>query len=212
MKLVLPVRLGLTVLLSLLLAAYCCVSGCKNPFRTRSSPPPELREGTWETPALPETVIENLLNAYRERVIDNFAECLSDSFRFSAPEDSIDAANYGLPWLFEGWDRDVEIRVTDNIFKTVRQNPDSSDYDLYLHLTSPNRDEENDTLAVLYRDYELYVYNLKAFPPETTLAKGTAAFHMRQSSLNWWSIYFWSDIPAAAGEDDWADFKAAFRQ
>ena len=212
MKLFLSIRTGLTLLFCLLLTAYCCVSGCKNPFRTRSSPPPEFREGTWETPALPETVIDNLLNAYRERIIDNFAECLSDSFRFSAPEDSIDAVNYGLPWLYEGWDREVEIRVTDNIFKTVRRDSDSSDYDLYLHLTSPNQDEENDSLAVLYRDYELFIYHLKASPPETTLAKGTAAFYMRQSSLNWWSIYLWSDIPAEAGEDDWADFKAAFRQ
>jgi hypothetical protein len=211
MKPFLFIRPGLTVLLSMVLTAYCCVSGCKNPFKTRGSPPPELREGTWETPALPETVIDNLLNAYRERIIDNFAECLSDSFRFSAPEDSIDAVNYGLPWLFEGWDREVEIRVTDNIFKTALQHSDSSDYDLYLHLTSPNQDEENDTLAVVYRDYELFVYDLKTFPPETTLAKGTAAFYMRQSSLNWWSIYFWTDIPVP-GEDDWADFKAAFRQ
>ena len=212
MKPISPARLGLTVLLSLLLMAYCCVAGCKNPFKTRNSPPPEFREGTWETPALPEIVIKNLLNAYRERIIDNFAECLSDSFRFSAPEDSIDAANYGRPWLFESWDTDVEIRVTDNIFKTVCQNSDSLDYDLNLYPTSPNQDEENDTLAVLYRDYQLFVYDLKASSPETTLAKGTAAFHMRQSSLNWWSIYFWSDLPAAAGEDDWADFKARFRQ
>lgn len=212
MKPILPARLGLTALLSLLLAVYCCVSGCKNPFKTRNSPPPESREGTWETPALPEIVIENLLNAYRERIIDNFTECLSDSFTFSAPEDSIDATNYGRPWLFESWDREVEIRVTDNIFKTVRQNPDSTDYDLYLHLTSPSQDEENDTVAIFYRDYELLVYDLKASPPETTWAKGTAAFHMTRTSLNWWSIYFWSDIPAAAGEDDWADFKARFRQ
>ena len=207
-----PVRLGLTVLLFLLLMAYCCVAGCKNPFKTRNSPPPESREGTWETPALPEIVIENLLKAYNEKIIDNFAECLSDSFRFSAPEDSIDAANLGLPWLFEDWDRDVEIRVTDNIFRTVRGSSDSLDYDLYLYLTSPNQDEENDTLAVFYRDYELFIYDLKVSPPETTLAKGTAAFNMRQTSLNWWSIYFWNDIPATAGEDDWADFKAKFRQ
>jgi hypothetical protein len=206
-----PARPTLTVLLSVILMACCCVSGCKNPFRTRNSPPPESREGTWETPALPETVIENLLNAYSEKVIDNFAECLSDSFRFSAPEDSIDATNYGLPWLFENWHRDVEIRVTDNIFKTVRGSSDSLNYDLNLYLTSPNRDEEGDTLAVLYRDYELFIYDLKASPPETTWAKGTAAFHMRRTSLNWWSIYFWSDIPVP-GEDDWADFKAAFRQ
>jgi hypothetical protein len=34
---------------------------------------------------------------------------------------------------------------------------------------------------------------------------------MKETSLNWWSIYFWSDLPAEADKDDWADFKAQFR-
>ncbi len=206
------VRLRLIYLFFVLLLGCFCILDCKNPFKTRSSPPPKFSEGTWETPALPEIVIQNLLNAYNEKVIGNFIQCLYDSFRFSAPEDSIDAVNQGRTDLFEDWDRSVEISVTTSIFNTSRQNPDSLSYLLSFHLTPPVPDDLGDTLAVLSRDYELLILDSKVTPPETTWAKGTATFKMIQTSLNWWSIYLWTDIPAVTGEDDWADFKARFRQ
>jgi hypothetical protein len=207
-----PVGLVYSVLFSLLLTGSTSVSGCKNPFKTRSSPPPEFSEGTWETPALPTIVIHNLLHSYNEKVIGNFIQCLCDSFGFSAPEDSIDAFNEGRDDLFAQWDRSVEISVTTSIFNTARQHPDSFGCVLRFHSDPPVPDEVGDTLAVLSRDYELLIYDFKADPPETTLAIGTATFHMRQTSLNWWNIHFWIDIPAEAGETDWADFKARFRQ
>jgi hypothetical protein len=196
----------------LLLAGHVCMWGCKNPFKTRSSPPPVSAEGTWETPALPQIVIGNLLYAYNEKVIGNFIQCLADSFRFSAPEDSIDATNEGRYDLFAQWDRSVEISVTTGIFNTSRQSPDSFDYVLWFRSNPGLPDQVEDTLAVLSRDYELLIFHFKSDPAETTSAKGTATFHMRQTSLNWWSIYFWSDIAAQASETDWADFKAGFRQ
>ena len=211
MKNIWPDRLFHISLLSFLLMGYFCFSGCKNPFKTRNSPPPEFREGTWETPAEPKIVLQNLLHAYNEKVIGNFIQCLCDSFAFSAREDSIDAVDRGLPELFASWDKSVEISVTTSIFNTSRQNPDSFDYVVSFLSTHPP-DEVDDTLAVLSRVYELFISYSKATPPETTFAKGTATFYMRQTSFSWWSIYFWSDIPAETEEDDWADFKAKFRQ
>lgn len=210
MRRILPARISYVSLLSFLLLGYFCISGCKNPFKTRNSPQPKGREGTWETPAEPKIVIQNLFYAYNEKIIGNFIQCLCDSFRFSAPEDSIDAVSDGWYELFARWDRSVEISVTTSIFNTARQNPDAFGYVVSFLSTHPP-DEVYDTLAVLSRDYELLIFDLKATPPETTLAKGTATFHMRQTSFSWWSIYFWSDIPAEADKDDWADFKAGFR-
>jgi hypothetical protein len=211
MRKVSPTGLFYIVLFSFLLVGYTGISGCKNPFKTRRSPPPVISLGTWETPASPEVVIDNLFHAYNEKIIGNFIQCLSDSFRFSAPEDSIDATNQGRPELFANWDRSVEVSVTTSIFNTSSQNPDSFNYVLWFYLNPELPDEVGDTLAVLSRDYELLIFDLKATPPETTLAKGTATFHMIQTSF-WWSIYFWSDFPAETGKDDWADFKAEFRQ
>ena len=189
-----------------------CLSGCKNPFKTRNSPTPVIIEGTWETPARPDIVIQNLLYAYNERIIGNLNQCLGDSFIFSAPEDSLEAANQGRADLFAGWNRPVEISVTTRIFDTYRQNPDSFSYVLSIHSIPTIPDDISDSLASLSREYELLILNGKTAPPETTSAKGIATFLMRQTSLNWWSIYFWKDIPSVANTDDWADLKAKFRQ
>jgi hypothetical protein len=189
-----------------------CLQGCKNPFKTRKSPLPIITEGTWDTPFRPAIVIQNLLHAYNEKIIGNFILCLCDSFRFSSSEDSIDAFNRGRPELFANWDKSTEVSVTTNIFTTFRQNIDSISYVLFFNPIPPVSDDIGDTVAILSRDYDLFVFNLKSAPPETTFAKGTATFHMRQTSLNWWSIYFWSDIPDVSGGYDWGDFKAEFRQ
>lgn len=194
------------------LVLFFCLSGCKNPFKTRESEEPITKEGTWETPFLPEIVIQNLLHAYNEKVIGNLILCLSDSFKFSAPEDSIDAVTRGLPELFANWNKSAEVSVTTSIFTTFRQNVDSISYVLFFDPTPPLSDDISDTVSVLLREYEILISNLKSVPPETKLAKGTATFYMRQTSLNWWSIYFWGDRPDTSGGYDWGAFKAEFRQ
>jgi hypothetical protein len=189
-----------------------CFFGCKNPFKTRESPEPKTREGTWDTPFLPETVVRNLLNAYNEKVIGNFILCLCDTFRFSAPEDSLKAIQDNREELFANWDKSTEVSVTTSIFAGFRQNVDSISYVLLFDPDPPIADDIGDTTAVLLREYELLIFDVKSDPPETTLARGTATFHMKQTSLNWWSIYFWGDIPEVSGGYDWGDFKAGFRQ
>jgi hypothetical protein len=176
----------------LILILGLCIFGCKNPFRTRESPPPIISEGTWETPSQPEIVIQNLLYSYNERIIGNFIQCLADSFRFS--------------------DRSVELSVTTRIFDISRQYPDSISYVLSFKLTPPVPDDIGDSIATLSREYELLTISGRSAPPESTLAKGLATFWMRETSLNWWSIYLWKDIAAVANTEDWADFKAQFRQ
>lgn len=204
-------RISLFLLLGSLVFSLCLLS-CKNPFKTRGSPEPISTEGTWDTPSGPEIVITNLFHAYNEKIIGNFILCLCDSFRFSAHEDSIDAFNRGRPELFANWSKSTEVSVTTNIFSTFQQNVDSISYVLFFDPEPPISDDIGDSMAVLLREYELFIFNFKSDPPETTLAKGTATFHMRETSLNWWSIYFWSDIPDTSGGYDWGDFKAEFRQ
>lgn len=189
-----------------------CLLGCKDPFRTRESPPPATEtEGTWKTPSEPDDVIENLLYAYNEMVISNFDRCLCDSFRFSAPEDSVKAVQDNRDELFADWERNVEVSVTANMFTVFRQNTDSVSLVLLFEPVPPLPDDISDTSAVLLRDYELHVFDMKAVPAETTLAKGTATFHLQQTSLSWWCICFWGDIPEVAGGYDWGDFKAQFK-
>jgi hypothetical protein len=200
------------VLFLLGLVFMLCLAGCKNPFKTRKSPPPVAQtEGTWDTPSEPQVVITNLFYAYSEKIITNFDRCLCDSFRFSAPEDSQQAIQDNREELFAGWDRNAELSVTTNIFTTFRHNLDSISYLLLFDPVPPVPDDISDTAAVLLRDYQLLILEVKSASVESTLAKGTATFHMQQTSLNWWCICFWGDIPELSGGYDWGDFKAEFR-
>jgi hypothetical protein len=185
--------------------------GCaKNPFSTRGTEPPIGAGGTWETPQMPDAVISNLFNAYNERVISNYQLCFSDSFIFSSPEDSIDAVNNGRPDLFFDWNKQTEVAVSTNIFRTF-SNSDTMKLFLFL-LPSPNHsDLVEDSLATLYRNYTLQTIMTRAGVPDTTSAAGLATFHLRQEALNWWTIRWWEDLPATSGRFDWGDFKAQYK-
>lgn len=182
---------------------------CKNPFKTRKSPPPKGQVGTWSTPSKPEIVLENLMHSYNEKIIENFNLCLSDSFVFSAPEDSIEAANINQDYLFADWNQNMEKRVTANIFNIFKQYPDSIDFSLYLNFETISKGEQTDSTEVLFIDYILSIWRFK---PEEEMIKATgiATFHLKETGLNWWSIYFWEDHPKTSDVSDWADFKIEY--
>jgi len=185
--------------------------GCaKSPFRTRNSPEPISGGGTWTPPSKPEIVLENLLHSYNEKIIENFNLCLSDTFVFSAPEDSIEAVNNNREWLFTNWNLSVEKRVTSNIFKTFSEKKDSLDLTLFMDFGSMVKGEWTDTTAVLSINYRLSIYQFKPTEQVDT-AEGVATFYLKETGLSWWSIYFWSDVPKVSGRDDWGDFKAEYR-
>jgi hypothetical protein len=183
----------------------------KNPFSTRATEPPLGSGGTWETPQLPEIVVQNLRSAYNEQFISNYELCFSDSFLFSAPEDSIDAISHGRPELFVNWNKAVEIGTATNIFSTFSG---SDTLSLFLNLTrsSELNDLIEDSAAVLYRDYDLRIISGQAGQTDTITAIGHATFHLAQEQLNWWIIRGWEDRPDVSGEYDWGDFKAEYRR
>jgi hypothetical protein len=182
----------------------------KNPFSTRPSEPPLGAGGTWETPASPEMVLQNLLFAYNERVISNYELCFSDSFLFSSPEDSIDAVNNGRPDLFADWNMQVEVAAANNIFRIFSGSDTMSLY-LTLSRSTEINDQVEDTLATMYRNYVITIVEVHGAVPDTIRAEGLATFHLWQEGLNWWTIRWWEDLPARTGELDWGDFKAEYR-
>jgi hypothetical protein len=186
-------------------------SCAKNPFSTRPTEPPVGSAGTWETPQAADVVIRNLLFAYNERIISNYQLCFSDSFIFSAPEDSIDAVNNGRPDLFTNWDKRAEISNGNNIFQSFT-NSDTMSLYLTLSPSSDHADFIEDTSAVVYRKYSLKVISVHAGQPDTLTAAGLATFHLKPEGLNWWTIRWWEDLPVTSGAFSWADFKAGYRQ
>jgi hypothetical protein len=187
------------------------ISGCaKNPFSTRTSEPPVGAGGTWDTPQLPEVAIRNLLFSYNEKVISNYELCLSDSFRFSAPEDSIDAINNGRGDLFAGWGKNTDVASATIIFRNFTG---SDTFSMFLTLWQQpgTNDILGDSTAVLYRNYNLLIVKVSAGVPDSNNASGTATFHLIQEQLNWWTIIWWEDLPSGSGYS-WGDFKAEYRR
>jgi len=200
----------LRVKLLSILAAIVLLAGCfKNPLSTRDTEDPYGSSGTWETPQSPEVTINNLLFAYNEMIISNYQLCFSDSFSYSSPEDSIDAVNDGRGDLFTGWDKSVEISVTNNIFSTYA-NSDSLNLILTLTPAEDYIDQVEDSTAILHRYYNLAIITSNEDTSFTTSYMGRSVFHLREEQLNWWTIYLWEDIPADS-RDDWGDFKGLFR-
>ena len=198
-------------ILTITIAVFLIICGCTNPFSHRKSDEPIGSSGTWEVPSEPRVVISNLLYAYNERNINNFRHCISDSFIFSAYEDSIEAEQRGAGWKFHGWDADVEESVTRRIFLSFPLGSDSSYMQLSIDLSSNPYDEENDSTATLVRAYTLLFVPAGTETEDTTLAGGEATFRMSRSSLAGWVIDTWSDRPEDTYKIDWADFKALFR-
>ena len=192
----------------ILLISGLVFCGCKNPFKTRSSPEPTGPRGTFYPPTTPETVVDlNLKNAYNEKIIDNYLLCFSDSFIFSAPEDSLEAIADNRPELFWNWDLTVEKKVTFAIFNEYTSGLKRSV--LILGKDPDQQDIKEDTTAILYRRYWLYLYDNNI---QIGIYNGNSAFYLKESSYEHWTIYSWVDRPLLTDEDDWADFKAQFRE
>ena len=202
-------KIHITILCAIIIVSL--FSCAKNPFSTRGTVDPYGSAGTWDTPQSPEVTLNNLLFAYNELIISNYQLCFSDSFSFSSPEDSIDAVNDGRGHLFAEWNKTVEINTTADIFSTVSAD-DSLDMYLSLLASGEYPDLVDDTTAVMFRTYSLILINSSQTGVDTTTAVGLATFHLRQEFLNWWTITWWEDIPAVAGQTDWGDIKAEYRR
>jgi hypothetical protein len=193
-----------------ILSVAVLLTGCfKDPLSTRGTEDPYGSSGTWETPQSPEVTLNNLLFAYNEMVISNYQLCFSDSFRYSSPEDSIDAVNDGRGDLFVDWTRAVEIAVTNNIFSTFTSS-DSVNLILTMSPAEEYTDQVEDSTAILYRAYDLVVITSNEDTSYTDSYSGRAVFHLFEEQLNWWTVYLWEDIPIDS-QDDWGDFKGLFR-
>jgi hypothetical protein len=182
---------------------------CKNPFKIRNSPAPSGPRGTFNPPTSPETVIQNLYYAYTEKIIDNYIICFSDSFIFSAPEDSLEAISQNRPELFWNWNLSVERNVTNALFNLYTSG--SKRLVILLSKNPDQPDVSGDSSAVLYRNYTIYFYDVSLGEPLIGTAQGNSTFYLKESSYDLWNIYFWEDRPLLTGGLDWADLKAQFR-
>ncbi len=175
-------------------------TACKNPFSLRKSEEPSAKPGRWEVPTTPQEAINNLARAYRDRSLVNLANCLNETFTFSAPEESLRS-----PSLFQDWDKTKEVEVTRGIFSQAI--PDSLSIFLSFGEDTLLSDEIYTEGATLYRRYHMVVEG-SASAPLSHPAYGLACFRLILGDDRLWRISLWRDEPVdRKGAESWAALK-----
>lgn len=180
-------------------------SGCQNPFSSRKPEKPLGQTGSWEFPSTPNTVLKNLGLAYNEKILTNYETCFSSDFQFEV--------DYFLTGQFGSrtWNRDIELTTASKIYSTYTKYSDSIQYLVAIFPSADLPDDiQQDTIAILYRSYELLQMHSQS-EPETTVVTGVATFHLRQENYSFWLITKWFDQHTNSTSPSWGDFKAQFR-
>jgi len=194
------IKLSITFFHSALVAIslVLMIGGCaKDPFSTRNSEPPQAIGGTYTDPVSPDIAIENLFYACNERNIGNFSRTLGDPYVFA-----FDFLESGTPGELTQWPAAEEIQVNEKMFRALGK--------LELNWSASQVDLEDDTSAVIYRNYTI-VAVAAADPPDTTNYAGEAILYLRVNESSRWLIERWEDRHLAGQPRSWADLKARYR-
>jgi hypothetical protein len=178
---------------------------CTSPFSARESEPPTESLGTFITPTQPEIVLLNIETSYNEQIITNYDASLDSSFffRYDYLQSGGDSDT--------GWSRMDDIGMTDKLFSFFRSGSSS----LAMSLTMREFDQpdyDGDTMATLYREYELVkITGVDTAEPDTVVYRGTAEFQIVETGVNLWALRKWTDRHLQSGDQSWADFKYGYR-
>lgn len=175
------------------------VSGC-DLFTTREAEEPEKPRSDYQSAFTPEILIANLTNSFKDKDIENYLSCLTDSafsnkmFAFLASSEALSQ----FPSLGDNWDKNDESQYFNNMIIKV---PDEQPITLSLTNTSSS----------LHGDSITYVasYSLSIPFTDTSIPanyQGDLIFEMIRDSRFIWSIYSWRDIKRG-DSPSWSELK-----
>lgn len=179
---------GLTLIIALLI-------GC-DLFRTREAEPPESGRSTWETPRVPQDVLNNLASALFERNVVNYMLAF-DSARFTFEADF--AAQARDPTLRDWTYEDEYAHVT----RLQRELPKNS-HPLLL-FTNSQETILGDSAQIRIR-YSLAIEDTVDVIPDSMA--GVADFTLHISRSGYWQIFRWKDNRTEE-QSTWSDLKSA---
>ncbi|MEJ2617308.1 MAG: hypothetical protein P8Z35_20320, partial [Ignavibacteriaceae bacterium] len=175
--------------LAILLVFCITVSGC-DIFNTRNAEKPTQPRSDFEPAATVDILIQNLINALKDKDVTNYMTCLSDTsftdriFLFVPSSEA--ASTY--PTLMD-WDKRNEEQYFTNM--SVKVNPNSQ---IVLTLKESTRNNFGDS-TFYTANYSLnlpFVNSNSEITP--VIYEGTLTFKMVRDSRSVWSIYYWQDI------------------
>ncbi|MGD0338495.1 MAG: hypothetical protein ABSB78_06875 [Bacteroidota bacterium] len=189
-------------IVSICIGGFFIFQGC-NILNTRTPEKPSESSSSFVPPTSPSIVIDNLVNAIRERNTENYINCFIDStfsnysFTFQAAQ----SAQTAYSAIFHDWNLTSERTYFENLCSRVPTGEESA-----LILT--------DTQLSIQSDSAVYTATYTLIIPHTvqdidTKAQGTLMFLLSVDRNNNWAIHRWIDN--ATGNDfSWSDLKARF--
>lgn len=161
-------------------------AGC-DLFTTRSADPPSQPRANYQQAVTPDLLIENLVNSLKDKNVENYLACLSDSsftnkvFRFSASSSALSQ----YPSLSDNWGKKNEEQYFNNMKSKI---PDNAT--ITLTLSNVSSSPQGDSL-VYSASYFLNLPATDQSLPQNY--QGDLIFNMVRDSRSVWSIYYWQD-------------------
>jgi len=188
-------KLLLPILLIILFVLHCT-----NPFEFRKSEEPE-NIGNNQTDEAPTTVprlFNKLKNAFNEKNVVKYMECLIDTSLVTTQyyqfvQDQTLPAN-----LFVGWDLSAERSYINRVFN-------ESESARLIYVDEPDADFDYiDSVETRFFNYEITLIN-----NDTTFFRGKARMKLVRDALSNWAIYMWQDIRNDENfQNTWSRLKA----
>ncbi len=183
---------------------FLILSGCGNPFETRTAQPPSQNQSKWEQPVSPHNVLLNFKNAYEEQSIENYLQSLDSTFVFEADPFEREGTSGDI---YENWDFEVEAEVTRSLFTTFSLGSIRLDF---IDIADKPDPPDPSISTIIYREYVLSINDQNSSIPPTNPAQGTAILTLIENEYGFWQISYWED---SRTEDtiDWGAVKGEFR-
>lgn len=172
-------------------------------FSTRDAEPPEKPRSNYQTAFTPEILISNFINSLKDKDIENYISCLSDSsftnkiFTFTPSSEALSQ----FPALGDNWNKSNESQYLNNIKVKI-----IDDLPITLTLSNSSQSVHGDSITFV-SSYSLNVPLNDASIPSNY--QGEMIFELIRDSRFVWSIYFWRDIKRTESPS-WSELKGRF--
>jgi hypothetical protein len=173
-------------------------------LETRTPQPPAQTSSTFVPATSPSIVLDNLINAVRERNTDNYIRCLVDSNfsdkKFSFVPTQQAQAKYAIK--FNSW----SVSSERGYFENLKSQTPSTATTLLFFSSQQFVSVQSDS-ALFTGAYDLvFQHDLSGVLQE---AKGTLQFYMATDRNKLWMIYRWVDLQTGS-DFSWSEMKGRF--
>lgn len=173
-------------------------------FTTREAESPDQSRSNFQPAVEPSIVIENLINSFSDKNIQNYIACFADtifsekSFNFSATSEALSLYQIFL----QGWGLSEEKRYFGSIVNKV-----SPDFPISLGLSDENTSNLSGDSLIYSASYIINLPVPVGDPFPQTYA-GSLQFNMLRDLRGEYVIYFWKDIKSGSSPS-WSELKGS---